>query len=637
MPAHMDVKANLNFPLLLRLFALLLLLGTSQVVAQEPQPEQPQTPEAQTQTPKKEFEDRAQTLLAYFVEKETRPSFAAVAARYAAGERISEAQRMMGDLLFASNNEAAYAFRMIATYLYGRQNLPPALAEKIKDSMGKIAFFRGTSEHENVLYFTAILLAAETWPEMEAEHWFNGKSSAENQREALAYLNDWIEALVTQGQYEFDAPQFMPSFFAAVALLHEFTLDEELRKKLKVALHVIMIDFAAEHMAGIYSGAHSRNSQAFALSPREAPSNGFAWLYFGVGRMIPSAELLFASLSSYELPEIMTQLATKRDPIGGIVHREHKRRQSSVRYEDKQEPGFCKYAYVTRQYTLGSIPGGALSAKDQQSWSLTYRSKQDQHPVLFITSPNFTERELGRFHAAEPRLLLAEMNANLKAAGRNAAFRGATEYERLFQHRNVLIGLYDTSDSLDTIRLHGFFSQGLDTLLFADSTNGRPKPDWIFGKAAETFFALLPLQQYRFENFPEGRLFVSEGGRNGFILEVSTATESESLTEFQRRIREVTQVDLSRFALQNRIKYATIYGDQIDFSFNAATGKVERFLNDVPFTPTDCTLFDSPMLKHYPEAKRMVLRFKNEWLELDFDKWEVTEQISTITEELKQQ
>ncbi len=628
MPAHMDVKAKFS-PSPLRVLVLLLLLGARHVAAQEPAP----APE----TPKKEFEDRAQTLLAYFVEKETRPSFAAVAARYASGERIGEAQRMMSDMLFAANNEATYAFRMMATYLYGRQNLPPALAEKVKASMGKIAFFRGTSEHEEVLYHAAVLLAAETWPDMDAEHWFNGKSSSENLSAAQAYVNHWIEMLVSEGQYEFDAPQFMPSFFAALALLHEFTRDDELRKKLKVALHVVMIDFAAEHMGGIYAGAQSRNAQSFALSPREAPSNGFAWLYFGVGRMIPSAELLFASLSSYELPEIITALATKRDPIGGIVHREHKRRQPVVRYNDTAEAGFCKYAYVTRQYTLGSLPGGALSAKDQRSWSLTYRSKQDQHPVLLVASPNFTERELGRYHSAEPRLLLAEMNARQVEAGQTAMLRGAGEYERIFQHRNVLLGLYDTPDSLDTIRLHGFFSQGLDSLLLPDSANSSLNSDWIFGKAAETFFALLPLQPYRFENFPEGRLLVAAGKRNGFILEVSTATESGSLAEFQRRIRAVTQVNRSNFEAQNKIIYSTIYGDKMEFAFNSTTNKVTRFLNDTPLVLDNCPLFDSPILKHYPEAKRMVLRFKNEWLELDFDKWEVTENISTITEELKQQ
>ncbi len=634
MPPHMEVKAAQRFAhssSSFRIFALaigLLLSCVRNASAQSA---------VEPQDGKKDFENRAQTLLAYFVEKETRPSFAAVAARYAAGERISEAQRMLSGLLAAPNNEASHAFRMMATYLYGRQNLPPALAEKVKDSLGRIALFRGSSEHENVLYFSTILLAAETWPDMDAEHWFNGKSSAENLQEAQAYLTHWLEALVTQGQSEFDAPQFMPSFFGAVALLHEFTRDDELRKKLKIALHVMMIDFAAEHMGGIYTGAHSRSAQTFTLSPRDAPSNGFAWLYYGVGRMIPSAELLFASLSSYELPAIIAQLATKRDPIGGFVHREHKRRHPSLSYEAEPEAGFCKYTYVTRQYTLGSLPGGALSPKDQQSWSLTYRSKQDNHPVLFITSPSFTARELGRFYSDEPRLLLAELNARNAEAAQNAAFRAATEYERLFQHRNVLIGLYDTPDSLDTIRLHGFFSRGLDTLLFADSSSSQLNPDWIFGKAGETFFALLPLQPYHFENFPEGRLFVSEGRRNGYILEVSTATESVSLAEFQRRIREVTQVDLSGYELQNKIKYATIYGDNMEFVFNSVTGKSVRFLNNVPVAMSDCTLFDSPMLKHYPDTRRMVLRFKNEWLELDFDKWEMTEQISTITEELKQQ
>lgn len=634
MPAHMEVKAaqrSAQSPRLFIVFTLAVLLTavfahstTAQNAGEE-------------QDGKKDFEARAQTLLAYFVEKETQPSFAAVAARYAAGERISEAQRMLRDLLAVPNYEPVHAFRMIATYLYGRQNLPPNLAEKVKNSLGKIAIFRGSSEHENVLYFSTILLAAETWPDMPAEHWFNGKSSAENLEEAQAYLRNWLELFATQGQSEFDAPQFMPSFFAALALMHEFTRDEELRKKLIVALHVFMIDFAAEHMGGIYTGAHSRNANAFVLSPRDAPSNGFAWLYFGVGRMIPSAELLFASLSSYELPAIISQLATKRDPIGGFVHLEHKRRYPSVRYADEFENGFCKYTYVTRQYTLGSVPGGALSPQDQRSWSLTYRSKQDDHPVLFLASPTFTARELGRYHYAEPRMLLAEMKSPRQATPQTEMFRGATEYERLFQHRNVLLGLYDTPDSLEVIRLHGFFSQGLDTLLVSDSTGTQVSANWIFGKAAETFFALLPLQPYRMEKIPEGHLFISEGKHNGFILEVSTVTESVSLAEFQRRIREVTQVDLSNLGLQTKIKYSTIYGDKMEFAFAPATGKTTRYLNNIPVAMSDCALYESPMLKHFSDAKRMVLRFKNEWLELDLDQWEVTEQISTITEELKQQ
>ena len=234
-------------------------------------------------------------------------------------------------------------------------------------------------------------------------------------------------------------------------------------------------------------------------------------------------------------------------------------------------------------------------------------------------------------------MLLAEMNANLKQAGAEAWFRGASEYERLFQHRNVLLALYDTPDSLDAIRLHGFFSQALDTLLNADTTAAFRTPDWIFGQASETFIALLPLQPFRFENFDAGRLFVTTGTRNGFILEVSTVTESQTLEEFQRRIRAVTQVDLSNFATQNKIVYSTIYGDRMEFSFNAGTNKVTRFLNNTPVTFDDCPLFESPLLKHYPDTKRMVLRFKNEWLDLDFDKWEVAENISTITEELKEQ
>ncbi|MGH7496574.1 MAG: hypothetical protein ACREOO_29845 [bacterium] len=638
----MPMNKEVSRPLSTRCLPLILLLCIS--FSSPPPILQAQAQDGLMQAPvlgkneKKEFEARAQTLLAYFVEKETRPSFAAVAARYASGERINEAHRMMSQLLSSPRRNPSYVFDLMATYLFGRQNLTPALAAQVKATLGKIPLVHDFSEHEMHLYFAALMLAAETWPKMSAEEWFNGKSSGDNLREAREYFSIWLEKTVTEGQSEYDSPQYMPAMFAALAVLHEFTRDEDFRKRLSIMLHVLMIDFAAEHMGGLYGGAHAGEPMPLAISPREAPSAGFSWLYLGVGKLIPTTELLFSSLSSYEMLNIVQQLAKRRDPIGGFVHQERKRRAPSLRYESDPAGPVCKYTYVTRNYILGSIAGGAFSPRDQQSWGMVYRTRGDQKPVFFITTPSASGRDLAKFHAAEPRILEAEARARNASANPLQAFTGTTNFERIFQHRNVLVGLYGAADSLTLVKLTGFFSPQLDTLLLPASNGSTAQPDWIFAQTGETYFAILPLQPFRFENQSEGRWLISENRHNGFVLEVSTPIESDNFSEFRRRIRQETKIDLSQLAASKmRIKYTTTYGDVMEFAFHPAKAHTERSLNGTTVLEKDCTLFNSPLLKHAPGSKRIVLRFKNEWLELDCEKWEMIENMSTITEELKAQ
>ena len=456
---------------------------------------------------KSDFETRGQVLLLHFVEEETGISFSGVAARYAAGERIGEAHRMMSELTAAPSSDVSYTFKLIATYLFGRQNLPFAIAEKVPQLLSSNVPIRHDYEHEWLMYYATIILAAETWPDMIAEKWFNGKSSSENHQDAKAYINEWIESAVENGQREYDSPQFMPSFFASFALLHEFTRDDDLRKRLKVILNLIMLDFASEHLDGLYAGAHSRIEKDQIISPRDALSAGFAWLYFGSGKMVPSPELLFASLSGYTLPNVIFELATNRDPLGGYVHLERKQPYRFNRYQDPENIIVNKYAYVTRHYILGSIQGGVFYPKDQHSWGLTYFSPNDRRPGLFMTYPSVSEYELAAFYTEETRVLLAdaEMEKNTNSVG--FALTGASAYERILQHRNVLISLYHPPDSLGLVDLNGFFSEDLNTLEAPVADSVESEPQWIFCRAGSTFIAVFPLQAFHLEKTAGGQIF----------------------------------------------------------------------------------------------------------------------------------
>jgi hypothetical protein len=603
----------------------------------------------------KALSERRQSLLEYLVEEESAPSFAAVAARYATNERIAEANAMFSQLLRQPSNEASYCFNLTATFLLGQRSMPDSLRKKVQRIFSTHAFLRGEGEHNHLMYYVSILLAAQNWPEMTAEQWFNGKSSAENWREARAYIANWMEKTMTHGQVQFDSPALLPSFVASLELLHEFVVDDHplasangnahhladgknavanLRVRAGMMLDLLLIDFALEHIDGLYAGGHSHDTEPEVYSPRQSASAALSWLYFGTGEMKPTLEALFSALSGYSVPQLVFDLATNRDPIGGYVHRERKRVGSLQRKNREASATVYKYAYITRDYILGSVQGGLLYPMQQHSWDLTCRAPKDRHPTLFVMHPYYDKHELGTFYAEESSLLLEELTKFKSRYAQSDKLVGGSPYERIFQHRNVLIALYNIPEGVRFGYLNGFFSEDLQDFILARSDGSQHPAEWIFCRTGNTYIALRPLQPFRFERMDGGLRFISEGRRNGLILEVSTPEESQNFEEFKRRVREVGKLEMRESGNQIRVKYITTYGDRMEFNYDSGLGTVERYLNEYPIAIAEWPLFENPFIK-FDESKRLLkLRVKNKWRVLDFLNWTVSEREVSITDEL---
>jgi len=597
---------------------------------------------------------RRQTLLESLVEKESTPSFAAVTARYVTDERIPEANKMLSQLLRQSSGDPVYGFNLIATYLFGQRNMPDSLRENIRRIFSTNAFLRGDSEDNQLRYYSAILLAAQTWPEMAPAQWFNGKSSTDNWREASSFLINWMDNLVVYGQTQFDSPELLPSFVACLELLHEHVADglpfagvddkviraanhettsSNLRVRTSMMLDLLLIDFALEQIDGIYAGAHSYDTEPAAYSPRQSANAALFWLYFGMGEMKPTTEALISALSGYNVPEGIYALATNRDPLGGYVHRERKRVRNQLRNSYERNTSVYKYAYITRDYILGSVPGGLLSPLQQHTWDLTYLSPKDPRPTLFVMHPYYDRRELGAFYVDEPALLADELAKFKGQYHRDDKLVGGSPYEQIFQHRNTLIALYNIPAEVQFGHISGFFSAGLQDWNELEADGMSHDPEWLFCRAGNTFIAFRPLQEFRVNRMEEGWRYASEGRRNGVILEVSTPEESKTFEEFKRRIREESKVEFKEENHLVKVKYITVYGDRMEFAFNG-NGSIERFLNELPFKYDNWPIFDNPFIK-YNESKRVLqLRVKNKWRALDFMNWTVSERAGSFTEEL---
>jgi hypothetical protein len=604
----------------------------------------------------KKLPDRRQALLEYLVEREIAPSFAAITARYAANERVAEANTMLSPLLRQPSGDPEYGFNLMATYLFGQRSMPDSLRQGVQRLFSANPFIRGDSEANQLRYYAALLLAAQTWPEMSAAQWFNGKSSEENWREASAFLIQWMDNLVAYGQTQFDSPELLPSFVACLELLHEYvtndppfaqtnghaTAEVSKGKKIVVNLHtrismildLLLIDFALEQIDGMYAGAHSYDTEPAVYSPRQSANAALFWLYFGMGEMKSTMEALISALSGYNVPEAVYQLATNRDPLGGYVHRERKRVRNQLRNSYERNTSVYKYAYITRDYILGSVQGGLLSPMQQHTWDLTYLSPKDSHPTLFVMHPYYDRRELSAFYVDEPALLADELAKFKGQYNRGEKLAGGSPYEQIFQHRNTLIALYNIPEDVQFGHISGFFSEGLQDWNELEADGMSHDPEWLFCRAANTFIAFRPLQEFRMNPAAGGRRFISESRRNGVILEVSTPEESKSFDEFIRRVIEVSKVEFKEENSQVKVKYTTTYGDRMDFAYDGKTGAVERYLNEFPFKFDNWPIFDNPAIK-YDETKRVLqLRDKNKWRALDFKNWTVSERAGSFVEEL---
>ena len=603
----------------------------------------------------KALAERRQALLSHLVEKEITLSFAAATARYVSDERLTEANKMLSQLLRQSSGDPVYGFNLIATYLFGQRNIPDSLQEKVKRTFGANAFLRGDSEDSQLRYYVMILLAAQTWPEMTAEQWFNGKSAADNWFEAAAFLVNWMSNNVVYGQTQFDSPELLPSFVACLELLHEFATNAppfiatnghaktaangkatpaNLHTRASMMLDLLLIDFALEQIDGIYAGAHSYDTEPSVYSPRQSANAALFWLYFGAGEMKPTPEALISALSGYNVPDAVYHLATNRDPLGGYAHRERKRVRNLLRNNNERTTAVYKYAYITRDYILGSVQGGLLSPMQQHTWDLTYLSPKDPRPTLFVMHPYFDPRELGAFFVDEPALLFDELNKFKGRYNTGDKLVGGSPFEQIFQHRNTLIALYNIPEHVQFGYLTGFFSDGLEEKEGFDAEGMSQDPGWLFCRAGNTFIAFRPLQEFRFNKMEGGLRYVSESRRNGVILEVSTPEESKSFEEFKRRILEVSKVEFKEDNTQVKVKYTTACGDRMEFVYAGSSETVSRLLNEFPFKFDNWPIFDNPHLK-YDETKRLLqVRVKNKWRALDFINWTVSERAGSFTEEL---
>jgi hypothetical protein len=410
-----------------------------------------------------------------------------------------------------------------------------------------------------------------------------------------------------------------------------------------MTLDLLLADFAAEHLGGQYAGAHGY----YKNTDRPARGiSGLSWLLFGARQMTPGAELLFAALTGYDVPAVVLGMGVNRSE--SYVHRERKPHGALYRRNlaAAGKTSVRKYTYVTRDYALGSTTARLCHPFAQQSWSFSYVSDGDPHPVFFATHPFEGDERLRVFFPDPPRVFVSNAILYDSATFGSDKMHGASPYEMLFQHRNVLITLYDIPENVANPWVNGFLSKEV-------TVREQQEDGWIFCQMDQTFLAFKFLQPLEFRETPEGWRFVSRGRRNAVVVEAGSVDETPTFEEFKRRFSETRVV--SRKIIDDKIlTYTNAYGDDyavsdagekmsgvVELAYTSSYGDVfemssrgERKLNGYPAEPASWPLYDSPFIKADERKKTVLLRSGKLWRQLDFAKWEIRDIDGTFGAEL---
>jgi len=588
---------------------------------------------------------RRQEALQYFVQQapQAGEEFASIAARCAAQKKLPESVALYSAQLRHPKNDPAFHLSLIVAYAHGEKSFPDSLKLLTQRHFAETPMQRGRGELDWHLYYSTLLLATQFWP--QATDWFNGKSSDENHREASGYLLQWMQGVASQGQREFDSPEHLSSFLMPLFVFYDFADDPQFRHRARMVLDLLLADFATEHLAGQYTGAHVYNATTNNFS---RGASGLSWLLFGAGKMTPSAELLFAALSSYEVPVVVLGMGINRDE--SYVHRERKSHGALYRrgLAGKTVGSVQKYTYLTGDYALGSVLGEITHSYAQQSWAVNYVSEGDAHPVFFATHPYAGDDRLGMFFPDPLRVVTSTVSLYDTTFADPKKNYGASPYETIFQHRNVLIALYDIPESAGNPWITGFLSK--DIAVRESSDDG-----WILCHMGRVFLAIKFLRPVDFEEHTDGWRLVSRGRRNAVIVELASIEECPSFDEFKRRFAETKisssnilsaakaisekrnsvndgEADEEKIAGIAKVNYTSSYGDVYEL-----TSSGERKLNRYPIVSSRSgkwPLFDGPFIKSDESRNIILLRSGKLWRQLDFAKWEIRDVDGTFGAEL---
>lgn len=557
------------------------------------------------------YEARADSLIDYYADfvppdDLARGGYFEVAARLYRGEHLDWALARLDTLMQNPRGDMFWMFPMILVQHAGRDVLPESYQQRLRDLWRTYTPYRGDTENHWAMYYTALYLISELYPDDPPESWFNGRSSQENLREAREYLISWMDLTTSKGQGEYDSPWYMTVYLAPMAELYGFARDPEMRARAGMMLDYLLADFAVDNLNGLYAGGHSRVYPEPLLDRRSNSMSAFAWLVFGNTPFFPRGEALILAVSGYQPTVILRHIATDRS--SPYVHRELKRTRHRIRYSDVKNAPVYKTTYMSADYAVSSTQGGLLQPIQQHTWEVLWAPAdvETTHNMLFTVHPYSSSHELAMYFPEEPELLTEAVMRSKTTYDNPDKWTSGSPYEEVFQHEDAVVVLYDIPEGTRFPHVSGFFSRELER-------RDEHESGWIFARGGDALIAYYPLAAYEWQQEEGGdwRLF-STGLQNGAVVQVAPASEYATFEAFRDAVLALDLETTTEPAPS--VRFTTLDGADLSVTYGE-TPTVDGEAVDYDAWP----LFDGPFMYAEAGSRRLELRYGAMRRLLDFE------------------
>ncbi len=497
------------------------------------------------------YASRRDAVIDYFANRDTDPYYDRVGLIEIACKIYREHEPesylpRLEEILADPHGDMFWMIPVTLVRLVGETALPDHIRKKFQESWAEYTPYRGDTENHWLMYYVSIYLMAQTYRQVESSKWFNGKSTLDNFEEASTYLNHWFAKVVDRGLSEFDSPHYLPFYVAPLALMYGHSKSAKDRANAKNLLDLLIADFAAESLNGIYVGAHSRVYPGPLLERWKNGSTSLASLLFGncpfspngmnivlnrVGYR-PHGTAAIVALSGYEPDEILHAIATDRSEE--YTHLERKRSRTRIRRHLPRDVDVCKTTFVCADYALGSIDGDLVQPIQQHSWEVQWVTDDPQEGfnIIFSLHPYWSEDEMATFFPEEPRLLVERvLNSEKPTYTSEDKWTGGSPYEKIFQSDAALIVLYEIPEDIAYQHVDAYFPGTLSKFVIDES-------GWIVCLGGRCLTGYYPLADYSLTTEENGdRRLRSSHGTNGAVVQTARLREFGTVDSFITHLR----------------------------------------------------------------------------------------------------
>ena len=457
------------------------------------------------------------------------------------------------ELMKAPGTGPFWMFPCVAVAYAGRDQLSVEAKTAIRDTWRTTFQLRGDTENHWAMYYTALYLMSELYPNEPANTWYTGKSSSENLAESREYLIHWMDLMTTIGQGEFNPTGYISEYADPMIMLATWAHDPAMRLRGKMTLDWLFADLAANTLNGVLRGPHARTTETPVMEQWNDQASVYNHLLFG---NVPPpvsyggwGQYFVALAKNYEVPEVIYRIAMDRDR--DYVQRDLKRSRRRWRYSDVLMAPIYKTSYTRHDYAVGSYQGGRADPIQTHVWDVTWAVPDPRgvHNTIFSNHPHSSPVDLQMGFTAYAEVMIPNLSSEGKPSyNQPDKILGGSPFEQVFQDLDTVIALYDIPEGEAHRHINGFFSKDLVDLT-------EDKSGWIFAKGGNAYLAYRPLADYTFSPFsgykqlpnPNGpykweriltgdKLLQSMHPKNGTIVQAASASEYKSFDEFKRAI-----------------------------------------------------------------------------------------------------